>query len=130
MIEEQLQKILIIDDDDRNIFALKAVLTAKGFTCVAASGGLQALEILKQQKDVGIALVDMMMPGMDGYELMALVRKIASLHHIKLVAVTAQAMPGDKEKCLAAGADNYLSKPVNVDTLLHILGTGSKQPQW
>ena len=117
----QVKKILIIDDDDRNIFALKAVLTAKGYTCATATGGTQALEILKQEKDIDIALVDMMMPDIDGYELMMLIRKMPALQHLKLVAVTAQAMAGDKEKCLDAGADEYLSKPVDVDSLLKII---------
>ena len=113
-----LQKILIIDDDDRNIFALKAVLTARGYYCSTAPGGTQALDILKSNKDIGVALVDMMMPDIDGYELMMLIRKIPSLQHIRLIAVTAQAMQGDKEKCMAAGADDYISKPVDVDILL------------
>lgn len=112
------KKILIIDDDERNIFALKAVLTSRGYQCNTATGGTQALDILKQEKDIGVALVDMMMPDIDGYELMMLIRKTPSLQHIKLVAVTAQAMPGDKEKCLAAGASEYISKPVDVDILL------------
>ena len=118
----QLNELLIIDDDDRNIFALKAVLNAKKFKCHTASGGEQALESLKANKGIGIALVDMMMPDIDGYELIMLIRKIPSLQHVKLVAVTAQAMPGDKEKCLAAGADAYVSKPVDVDLLLNIIG--------
>jgi two-component system cell cycle response regulator DivK len=126
----QKNKILIIDDDERNIFALKAVLTAKKFNCISATGGLQALDMLKQQKDIAVALVDMMMPDMDGYELMAMIKKIPSLNHIKLIAVTAQAMMGDKEKCLAAGADSYISKPVNIDILLQLLQGRSKQQQW
>jgi two-component system, cell cycle response regulator DivK len=117
----QANKILIIDDDDRNIFALKAVLKSKQFDCVAATDGLEALDILKKNTDISVALVDMMMPGMDGYELMAMIRKIHSLNKVKLVAVTAQAMAGDKEKCLAAGADAYLSKPVDVDILLQVI---------
>lgn len=120
-------KILIIDDDDRNIFALKAVLTAKHFQCLTATSGLQALDILQHQQDIKTALVDMMMPGMDGYEFMSLVRSIPDLRHINLVAVTAQAMPGDKEKCITAGADGYLSKPVNVDQLLALLNDSKKE---
>ena len=113
-------KILIIDDDDRNIFALRAVLLARGFTCSTAVSGRQALQLL-QQDAIGTALVDMMMPGMDGYELMERIREMPSLNHVKLVAVTAQAMMGDKEKCLAAGADAYISKPVDIDRLLQVL---------
>ena len=124
---QQLKKILIIDDDERNIFALKAVLTAKGFSCIAALSGMQAMEILLEQPDVGVALVDMMMPGMDGYELMGRVRQLPALNHVKLVAVTAQAMLGDKEKCLAAGAQAYISKPVDIDSLLSVLPDSLKQ---
>jgi CheY-like chemotaxis protein len=121
------QKILIVDDDDRNIFALKAVLTARRFSCVSASGGLQALQILKQDIKITVALVDMMMPDMDGYELMGIIKKIPSLNHVRLIAVTAQAMAGDREKCLAAGADDYIVKPVDVDLLLEILNGQLKQ---
>ncbi|MEO5681703.1 MAG: response regulator [Chitinophagaceae bacterium] len=115
------QKVLIIDDDDRNIFALKAVLQSRGFICVTAVSGQQALEIMQRQPDIGIALVDMMMPGMDGYELMERVKDTAALGHLRMVAVTAQAMSGDREKCLAAGADAYVSKPVNIEILLEVM---------
>lgn len=125
----QGKTILIIDDDDRNIFALKAVLNSKKLECITASSGIQALDILKENRSVSIALVDMMMPGMDGYELMTLIKKTSSLNHLKLIAVTAQAMVGDKEKCLSAGADGYISKPVDVDTLLHLLTTQSNTEQ-
>ena len=123
------QKILIVDDDERNIFALKAVLKSRRFDCVVAPGGLQALDILKQHRDIDLVLVDMMMPDMDGYELMTLIRKMPSLNNLKLIAVTAQAMAGDKEKCLAAGADDYITKPVDVDVLLKALSSHLKQPQ-
>lgn len=117
----RLKKILIIDDDDRNIFALKAVLSAKGYECSTATGGTRALEVLKNDRAIHVALVDMMMPDIDGYELMMLIRKMPSLDHVKLVAVTAQAMPGDREKCIAAGASEYISKPVDIDILLRTL---------
>ena len=126
-MNKQQQKILIIDDDDRNIMALKAVLTSRGFQCITASDGLQALYMLKQQKDIRVALVDMMMPEMDGYELISLLRKFPQLNHLRLIAVTAQAMPGDKEKCLAAGADTYISKPVDIDILMQALNDPLKQ---
>ncbi|RYY47914.1 MAG: response regulator [Chitinophagaceae bacterium] len=120
-METSPQKILIIDDDERNIFALSAVLRAKGYQCSTASGGTHALEMLQKDKEINIALVDMMMPDIDGYELMMLIKKIPSLKHVKLIAVTAQAMPGDKDKCLNAGADNYISKPVDLDLLLEMI---------
>jgi len=126
-MNKQKRKILIIDDDDRNILALKAVLTAKDFRCATASGSLQALHILKQETDIGVVLVDMMMPEMDGYELIPLLRKLPSLSHLQVIAVTAQAMPGDKEKCLAAGADAYISKPVDIDMLIEALNDAIKR---
>ena len=113
--------VLIIDDDDRNIFALKAVLTARGFRCSTATSGAQALAVLSAGEDISAALVDMMMPDMDGYELMAKIRSIPLLTHLRLIAVTAQAMVGDREKCLAAGAEAYISKPVDIDRLLEVL---------
>jgi two-component system cell cycle response regulator DivK len=115
------KKIIIVDDDDRNIFALKAVLKAKGFTCVAATSAGEGLEILQQTNDIGIALIDMMMPGMDGYQMISAIKKIPALNGLPLIAVTAQAMVGDKEKCLRMGADDYIAKPINVDLLLKIL---------
>jgi len=120
-METKLKKILVIDDDERNIFALTAVLASRGFNCTTAQNGAQAVQLLQQQRDIALAFVDMMMPGMDGYELMDMVRRIPSLQHVKLVAVTAQAMAGDREKCLAAGADAYISKPVDTDILFRVL---------
>ena len=120
-MNKQLHKILVVDDDERNIFALKAVLASRGFSCVTARGGLQAVDILQQQQDIALALVDMMMPGMDGYELIKKVHNIPALNHVRLVAVTAQAMAGDREKCLAAGADAYIAKPVDTDILFSVV---------
>jgi len=115
------KKIIIVDDDDRNIFALNAVLKAKGFKCIAATSASEGLEILQRTKDIGIALIDMMMPEMDGYQMISAIKKIPGLQKLPLIAVTAQAMIGDREKCLAMGADNYIAKPINVDLLLKIL---------
>ena len=116
-------KILIVDDDERNIFALKAVLTAKKINCVAAPDALQALAILKAQPDVEMVLLDMMMPGMDGYEMLSILKKMPEHNRLPVVAVTAQAMPGDKEKCISAGADAYISKPVDIDRVMEIITT-------
>jgi two-component system, cell cycle response regulator DivK len=121
IMEKKLEKILVIDDDERNIFALKAVLAARGYICITAQSGVQAAGILQQQHDIRIALVDMMMPGMDGYGLMELVRRMPAMRHVRLIAITAQAMRGDKEKCMAAGADAYIPKPVDTDLLLSVL---------
>ncbi len=113
--------ILIIDDDNRNIFALSAVLKAKGFATLSASNMIEAFGLLQHQNSIGIILLDMMMPGMDGYEAAAELKRDERYKNIPVVAVTAQAMTGDKEKILAAGADAYLSKPVDVDALVQLL---------
>ncbi|MGV3703856.1 MAG: response regulator [Arcticibacter sp.] len=115
-----MNKILIIDDDPRNIFALVAVLKAKKYTCLTASSAEQGIRMLSQQ-DIGIVLMDMMMPDMDGYQAIAEIRKNDAINHIPIVAVTAQAMVGDREKCLAAGADAYISKPIDIDILMDVL---------
>lgn len=114
-------KILIIDDDRRNIFALSAVLKAKGYQCLSATGAEEGLEILANDPDVVVVLMDMMMPGMDGYEAIATMKNSPDLKDIPVIAVTAQAMLGDRERCLNAGAVGYVAKPINVDELLKLL---------
>jgi len=116
-----MNKILIIDDDPRNIFALVAVLKTKKFVCLTASSAEEGIKILLGQHDIGIILMDMMMPDMDGYQAIAEIRKNESVSKIPIVAVTAQAMIGDREKCIAAGADDYISKPIDIDILVEIL---------
>lgn len=112
------KKVLIIDDDARNIFALSAVLKARSFECLSCSSAEEALVLLQGEQTVDFILIDMMMPEMDGYEAIPLIKKIPSRHSIPVIAVTAQAMVGDREKCLRAGADGYISKPVDIDKLL------------
>lgn len=114
-------KILIIDDDPRNIFALAATLKARGFVCLSSASAPEGIELMKQDKDIKVVLLDMMMPDMDGYEALAVIRSDAELNALTVVSVTAQAMVGDREKCLEAGADAYVSKPVDVDKLLEIV---------
>ena len=114
-------KILLIDDDSRNIFALNAVLKARGFQCETASTAIEGIEKLNHDATIGIVLMDMMMPEMDGYEAIANIRGNPQTSHIPVIAVTAQAMVGDKERCMAAGANGYVSKPINVDLLLDLL---------
>ncbi|WP_423149242.1 response regulator [Rubrolithibacter danxiaensis] len=120
-MDQKKDKVLIVDDESRNIFALKAVLTAKGFSCISATTAEEGLQIASNQKDIGIILMDMMLPQTDGYEAISIIRKDPQLKEIPVIAVTAQAMKGDKEKCLNAGADNYISKPIDVDLLLNLL---------
>ena len=114
-------KILIIDDDNRNIFALSAVLKARKYECLSATSAEDGLYLLKQNGDISVVLMDMMMPGMDGYQAMAKMREDDVLSGIPVIAVTAQAMVGDRERCLEAGAVGYVSKPINVDTLTSLL---------
>jgi two-component system cell cycle response regulator DivK len=116
-----VNKVLIIDDDNRNIFALSAVLKAKGYQCLSAIGGEEGIELLKRNKDVAVVLMDMMMPGMDGYQAIAEMSNIPELKDIPVIAVTAQAMVGDRERCINAGAVGYVSKPINVDELTGLL---------
>ena len=115
------KKVLIIDDDARNIFALSATLRAKSYECIACSGAAEALELLKTGKGIDAILIDMMMPEMDGYEAIPIIKSLFNRKDTPVFAVTAQAMVGDKEKCLRAGADGYISKPINVDQLLLLL---------
>jgi len=115
------KEILIIDDDSKNIFALSAVLKSKKYPCVSAMSADQGLKILSVNKNIGVVLMDMMMPEMDGYEAIGKMKSDEELKNIPVIAVTAQAMVGDREKCLKAGANGYISKPVNVDELLRLL---------
>lgn len=118
---EKSKAILLIDDDSRNIFALTAVLKAKGYTVLSAGGMREGFEQLERHPEIGVLLLDMMMPEMDGYEALAILRQQERLAALPVIAVTAQAMSGDREKCLAAGADDYLSKPVDIDVLVDLL---------
>jgi two-component system cell cycle response regulator DivK len=113
--------ILIIDDDNRNIFALSAVLKAKGFAVASATSAREGIALLSGNKGIEVVLLDIMMPDMDGYEALAEIRANPELAHVPVIAVTAQAMVGDREKCLRAGADGYVSKPIDVDHLLALL---------
>lgn len=116
------KRILIIDDDSRNIFALAAVLRAKSFECVSCMSAREAIALLETDENIDAVLIDMMMPEMDGYEAIPLIKNIESQKNTPVIAVTAQAMLGDREKCFEAGADDYITKPVDVDKLLAVLG--------
>lgn len=116
-----MNRILIVDDDARNIFALKAVLQSKGFAVVAADNAAEGIGLVKKDPSIRVVLMDVMMPEMDGYEAIQIIRNDKTLVHVKLVAVTAQAMSGDREKCMAAGADEYISKPIDVTILFQLL---------
>ncbi|WP_234734570.1 response regulator [Tellurirhabdus bombi] len=115
------KRVLIIDDDSRNIFALVATLRAKSFDCISCLGAQEALTLLQTDEVVDAILIDMMMPDMDGYEAIPRIKMIDQRAQTPIFAVTAQAMVGDREKCLAAGATDYISKPIDVDRLLQLL---------
>jgi CheY-like chemotaxis protein len=115
------QKVLLVDDDARNIFALSSVLERRGMEVLTATTGGEAIETLESTPGVSIVLMDIMMPQMDGYQTMEAIRKNADFRRLPIIALTAKAMKGDREKCLEAGASDYLAKPVNTEQLLSAL---------
>jgi CheY-like chemotaxis protein len=115
------RKVLIVDDDMRNIFALATVLDGKGMTIVSAENGRDAVRLLAADPQIDIVLMDIMMPDMDGFETMREMRRLAHGKDVPMIAVTAKAMKGDREKCIAAGAWDYLSKPVDTRQLLLVM---------
>jgi CheY-like chemotaxis protein len=120
------RKALIIDDDIRNIFALTSALEHYGMRVAYAESARQGIEMLKKSTDIDIALVDVMMPEIDGYDAIRIIRGMEELRALPIIAVTAKAMKGDRDKCIEAGASDYLSKPVKIDQLLSLLHTWVK----
>jgi HAMP domain-containing protein/CheY-like chemotaxis protein/GAF domain-containing protein len=115
------RKVLIVDDDVRNIFALTSALESHNMQVVHAENGQEGIDTLKQTPDIEVVLMDIMMPGMDGYEA---IREIRSMHHfaqLPIIALTAKAMKADRDRCIEAGASDYISKPLDVDQLLSLL---------
>ncbi len=115
------RKVLVVDDDARNIFALTTVLENQEMEVIGATNGLQAIEMIQNTPDLSVVLMDIMMPEMDGYETMRRIRKEPEFRTLPMVALTAKAMKGDREKCLEAGASDYIAKPVNTEQLLSLL---------
>ncbi len=115
------KKVLVVDDDVRNIFALSSVLERRGMSVLTAGTGREAISTLESTKDVAIVLMDIMMPEMDGYETMQVIRQNVAFRRLPIIALTAKAMKGDRERCLEAGASEYLAKPVNTEQLLSAL---------
>jgi HAMP domain-containing protein/CheY-like chemotaxis protein len=117
----QGKSVLVVDDDVRNIFALSSVLERRGMRVLTATTGREAIEMLEATPDLAIVLMDIMMPEMDGYKTMHAIRQRPPLRRLPIIALTAKAMKGDREKCLEAGASDYLAKPVNTEQLLSAL---------
>jgi CheY-like chemotaxis protein/signal transduction histidine kinase len=115
------KKVLVVDDDVRNVYAITGVLEANGMDVIFAASGKDALEALAQTPDVDLILMDVMMPDMDGYETMRAIRKLTQFIALPIIALTAKAMTGDREKCMDAGASDYVTKPVDTDQLLSLL---------
>jgi CheY-like chemotaxis protein len=115
------RKVLLVDDDARNIFALASLLENQDMEVVTATSGHMAIELLAVTSDVSIVLMDIMMPDMDGYEAIRKIREEPRFRGLPIVALTAKAMTGDREKCLEAGASDYIAKPVNTEQLLALM---------
>jgi CheY-like chemotaxis protein len=115
------KRVLVVDDDVRNIFALSSVLERHGMSVITAGTGQEAIEKVAEDADIHLVLMDIMMPGMDGYDTMRAIRATPDSRALPIVALTAKAMKGDREKCLEAGASDYLAKPVVTDQLLEVL---------
>ena len=115
------KKALIVDDDMRNIFALTTVLEEHAMHTISADNGREAIRLLQSEPGIDIVLMDIMMPDLDGLETIRMIRSDAGLREMPIVAVTAKAMKGDREKCIEAGAWDYLAKPVDTEQLLTVL---------
>jgi CheY-like chemotaxis protein len=115
-------RILLVDDDVRNLFALASLLEDRGLEVVFSETGSEALEILRTDQQIDLVLMDIMMPQMDGYETIRAARAMPTVGSVPIIAVTAKAMQGDREKSIAAGASDYITKPVDPDKLLALVG--------
>jgi CheY-like chemotaxis protein len=115
------KKILIVDDDVRNVFALTSALEQHAMAVVYAENGREGIETLEQNPDVDLVLMDIMMPEMDGYATTEAIRSMPRFARLPIIALTAKAMKGDRERSIAAGASDYVTKPVDVDQLLSLM---------
>ncbi len=113
--------VLLVDDDARNIFALSSVLERRGMHVLTSTTGSEAVALVESTPDLAIVLMDIMMPEMDGYQTIEVIRRTPAFRRLPIIALTAKAMKGDREKCLEAGASDYLAKPVNTEQLLSAL---------
>jgi len=115
------KKVLIVDDDVRNIFALSSALESYQMEVLYAEDGREGVKLLQQNPGIDVVLMDIMMPEMDGYETMQAIRNIDAFASLPIIALTAKAMKADREKCIEAGASDYISKPLDIDQLLSML---------
>jgi CheY-like chemotaxis protein len=115
------KKILVVDDDMRNVFALSKVLRERGMKITKADNGVTALDLLDKDPEIDLVLMDIMMPEMDGYECIKNIRRKKRFEALPIIALTAKAMKDDRQKCLDAGANDYIAKPVDVDKLLSLM---------
>jgi CheY-like chemotaxis protein len=115
------RKVLVVDDDIRNIFALNSLLERHQMQVITATNGQEAINLVEATEDLSLVLMDVMMPEMDGYETMRRIRQHPEFRMLPIIALTAKAMKGDREKCLEAGASDYVAKPVNTDQLLSLV---------
>jgi CheY-like chemotaxis protein len=116
-------KVLIVDDDVRNVFALTSVLEGYGLDVLYAEDGEAGIEVLQRNPDIALVLMDVMMPGLDGYATTEAIRKMPQFAELPIIAITAKVMKGDREKSLASGASDYIPKPVDIDHLLDVMRT-------
>ena len=114
-------EVMLVDDDVRNLFALTSVMERHRIQVLHAESGQEAIDMLKAEPEVDLVVMDIMMPKMDGYETIRRIRQIPEFLTLPIVALTAKAMKGDREKCIEAGASDYITKPVNLDDLIWML---------
>jgi CheY-like chemotaxis protein len=112
---------LIVDDDVRNVFALTSVLESHGMEVMYAENGEEGIDLLQRHPEIDLVLMDIMMPGMDGYETMRAIRSEEGFKQLPIISLTAKAMKGDREKSIASGASDYITKPVDTDQLLSLM---------
>jgi hypothetical protein len=115
------KKALIVDDDMRNIYALTSLLERHKMNVLYAESGADGIEQLKKNPDIDVVLMDVMMPEMDGYEAMRRIRSMEEYRNLPMIALTAKAMKGDREKCMEAGASDYITKPIDAQQLISLL---------